>query len=74
MSNSIDNYAIKQVLENELCPVHQKYPEIEVTPTGFQFSSCCAEFNKELTSKATKMTTDQITASISNMFKKGFKF
>ena len=70
MRNSVDNYTIKQALENEICAVHQKQTEIEITPTGFKFSSCCAEFNKELTSKATKMTTDQITASISNMFKK----
>lgn len=70
MNNSLDNYAIKQALENEVCLVHQKQAEIEITPTGFQFSSCCEEFNKKLTSKATKMTTDQITASITNMFKK----
>jgi len=74
MNDSVDNYAIKQALENEVCPVHQKQATIEVTQTGFQFSSCCEEFNKELTSKATKMTTDQITASITNIFKKGFKF
>lgn len=73
MSEFTDNQAIKFALENELCPVHQFSPEVEILPTGFQIKSCCKEFQSELTSKATKMTADQIRESLVNTFRNGLK-
>jgi len=72
MSEFTDNEAIKSALLNELCEVHNKYPEIEVTEKGFTFSSCCKEFNAVLTKKATEMTTEQIRVSLISTFKNSF--
>lgn len=73
MSDFQDYHAIKIALENELCPVHNRQADIEVTPNGFQFSSCCKEFNADLTSKATKMAADQVTAAAINTIKNALK-
>ena len=73
MSEFTDNEAIKSALLNEICPVHQKYSEIEISATGFKFRSCCKEFNTILTTKATQMATNQIKTSLINTFKNSLK-
>lgn len=73
MSEFADNEAIKSALLNEICPVHQKYSEIEISATGFEFKSCRKEFNTILTRKVAQMTTDQIRTSLISTFKNSLK-
>ena len=70
MSNPIDNYAIKQVLENEVCSVHNKYAKIEITSEGIGIkNSCCEEFQLYIKEKGIQNIQEQTEASIKSMFK-----
>ena len=64
------NYSnVKRKLESYRCGEHGKTATVTISGDNIRVSCCCDKFKDELSGKVNQLVSDEVSKSISNMFK-----
>lgn len=67
---NLDNSSIKQALQKEVCPIHNRSAEIETTSTRiYILNPCCSKFHRHLKLLMLQMLQEKIKEIINKLFK-----
>lgn len=74
MSNDLDYNVIKTAIENEVCPVHNLHPVVEVTAEGTTVTTaCCEDFRVSTRARAIEIIQEEgrkfILSGLRNAFR-----
>ncbi|GEM52647.1 hypothetical protein F0358_14355 [Empedobacter brevis] len=71
--NDLNYDSIKNKIESEVCPIHQKNAVFVKTTESFNIAACCEDFKTEMIEKSNYIVAEETKKNIDNILKKAFE-